>query len=221
MAADIQFLIFLFAERGSTNKKYTAKSIDQVKVITDWLIEKYDIDITINAPLASLPPDTVTIPRIVACFPAKICEYYHRGFGNTLATFHDLGIIRPENLSRAILCPHFTAIIPRDIVRNSTTIHYVEFLVHVIVDDILHKKIGNFTDLDNIFIYYSAEYNSPGTPQDSRMIFCSHMGLLSPAHDRFAEVIERQRDFAIAEIRQLRPTDPKLETVLTDLGRLI
>lgn len=220
MMADIEFLIFLFAERGSTNKKYTGKSIDQVKVITDWLVEKYGLDTDVNLPLTSLAPDTITIPRIVACFPGKICEYYHRGYGNSLATFHDIGIGRPGNLSRSVLCPHFTALMPRSIARVSNSMNYISFVIHIVVDDILHKKAENYTALDNILTYFSAEFNSPGTPHESRMNFCRHMGLLSPTGERFVEMLERQRDFCINAIRELRPNDPKLEAVITEVGRL-
>jgi hypothetical protein len=44
-----------------------------VKDITDWLFEKYGIDTTVNDPMASLDADLITVPRIVACFPGKIC----------------------------------------------------------------------------------------------------------------------------------------------------
>jgi hypothetical protein len=218
MAADIEFLIFLFVERGSTNRNYTTKSLGEV---AGWLIEKYKIDITVNKPLTALAPDVVTLPRIVACFPGKICEYYHRNYGNTLATFLDIGLMRPEGVSRALLCPHFTALIPQEVVRVSSTIHYVSFLVHVVVDDILHKKVGNYTELENIFIYYSAEYHAAWTPQDARISFCDHMGLLTPDRALFLPVIEHLRDFAIQRIRQLRPGDPHLEAVIQDLNRLV
>jgi hypothetical protein len=96
----------MFSERRSTNKKYTSKSTDTVKQMMDWMIEKYGINTTVNAPLTSLDPDTITIPRIVACFPAKIREYYHNGFGNSLVTFRDLGLSSGDGFSKSILCPH-------------------------------------------------------------------------------------------------------------------
>lgn len=220
MAFDIEFLIFLFAERGSTNAKYVQKSIPELGQITDWLIEKYGIDIHVNLPLTALDPDLVTLPRIVACFPAKIFEYYHRDFGNTLTTFHDIGIDEPGNLSRSILCPHFTALIPREVVRINYAIQMISFLVHVVTDDILHKKTGNYTELENIFIYYSAEYYTPGTPQRARVSFCRRMGLMLPDQPRFIQVLEGLRDHAERRIRILRPDDPQLERTIRDIKRL-
>jgi hypothetical protein len=73
MMNDIYFLIFLFVKPRSTNKKYTSKPLQQVKDITDWLSEKYWIDSTVNDPMASIDTDLITVPRIVACFPGKIC----------------------------------------------------------------------------------------------------------------------------------------------------
>jgi hypothetical protein len=189
MSYDIEFLIFLFAERGSTYRKYTSKSVDQIKVITDWLIEKYGMNTEVNLPLTALGPDIVTIPRIVACFPAKICEYYHRGYGNNLLGFFDLNIVDPAGISRAILFPHFTALIPQEIMREDRAFHFVCFLVYVIVDDVLHKKVGNFTPLENIFMYYSAEYHSPGTPQPARRGFCTKMGLRNIEETNFLDKI--------------------------------
>jgi hypothetical protein len=122
-----------------------------------------------------------------------------------LATFLDIGIKRPGDLSRSILCPHFTALIPREIMRNSTTMQYVCFLIHVIVDDILHKKAGNYTELENNLVNYSAQYHTPRTPKDPRIIFCDHMGLLNPARDYFIPMLENLRDSSIARIRALRP----------------
>jgi hypothetical protein len=149
----------MFPERGSTNKIYTFKSTDTVKQMMDWMIQKYGINTIVNAPLTCLDPDTITIPRIVACFPAKICEYYHNGFGNSLVTFRDVGLSSGDGISRSILCPHFAAIIPKEFIRLNNSKHFVSFLVHIVVDDMLHKK-------QDIFTYYCADFNSPGTPEE-------------------------------------------------------
>jgi hypothetical protein len=221
MVSDMEFLIFFFAKHGFTNRKYTSKSLEEVSMIAGWLIEKYGIDISVNLPLTAIAPDVVTLPRIVACFPAKVCKYYHLGFSNTLATFLDIGLVRPEGLSRSLLCPHFTALLPRELMRRSTTMQYVSFLVHVVTDDILHKKAGNYTDLENILIYYSAEYHNPCTPHDSRLVFCDHMGLLTPTRESFLPILENLRDSSISKIRALRPQDPRLENVIQELDRLV
>jgi hypothetical protein len=221
LASDIEFLIFSFLERGSTISKYKDKLPNTLKTITDWLVEKYKINITVNQPLTSLKPDIITIPRIVACFPGKVCQYFHLGLGNAPVTFLDLGITDSKNISRSVLCPQFTALIPREIMRSSTALHFISFLVHVVVDDDLHKKARNFTDLDNIFTYYCAEHNTPNTPQDSRVTVCSGINLLTHDRRRFIPILENQRDFCNNKIRQLRPTDPKLDIVLADLGKLV
>jgi hypothetical protein len=149
-----------------------------------------------------------------------VCEYFHLGYGNALVTFLDLGIRESKNISRSVLCPHFTSLIPREIMRSSTAFHLISFLVHVCVDDVLHKKARNVTDLDKIFTYYCDQYNTPATPQDARVSFCSTMNLLT--HDRrFIPILENQRDFCNNRIRELRPTDPKLDIVLAHLGRFV
>nr|QQM16266.1 putative nucleocapsid protein [Degsystermes virus] len=221
MAMDVEFIIFLFSERGSTNAKYTNKSLEQVTMIMNWMIEKYNINITVNAPMTALDPDMVTVPRIVACFPAKICEYFHRNYGNALATFIDIGIPQPGDISRSVLCPHFTALLPRDIMRRSTSMQVVSFLVHVVVDDVLHKKQGNYTPLENIFTYYSAEYHTPGTPQPSRIAFCRRMNLLTPDEAGFLPILEGAAVFCENRIRELRPNDPRRDAVIEQVKRLV
>jgi len=221
MVKDIEFLIFFFAEGGPTNTKYTAKSHKDISTITNWLIEKYKINITVNLPLTAIGPDVVTIPRIVACFPGKICEFFHRGYGNALVSFLELNIRNPENLSRCILCPHFTALLPTELMRISTDMHVISFLVHIIVDDVLHKKKGNYTPLENIYTRYAAEYHTPATPQDARVTFCRRMGLLTHDGRHFINQITDQTQWCLERIRVLRPNDPRLEQVIADVLRLV
>jgi len=221
MLKDVEFLIYFFAEGGPTNPKYTAKSRKEISTIINWLIEKYKIDITVNHPLTTIDPDVVTIPRIVACFPGKVCDYFHNGYGNAPVSFLDLNIRNPENLSRCILCTHFTALLPTELMRISTDMHVISFLVHIIVDDVLHKKKGNYTPLENIYTYYAAKYHTPTTPQEGRVMFCRRMGLLTHDGRHFINQITDQTQWCLERIRVLRPNDPKLEQVVADILRLV
>jgi hypothetical protein len=98
-------------------------------------------------------------------------------------------------MSRAILCPHFTALISREVMRVQTSMQIVSFLVHVIVDEVLNKKLGNYTPIDNILTHYAAEYHTPGTPQESRVALCTKMGLLTTKRLHFLPLIESIREF--------------------------
>lgn len=217
---DIEFIIYMFSERGSTNAKYTSKSTPALTKIAGWMVEKYGIDITINKPLSSLGPDVITVPRIVSCFPGKICEYFHRGFGNNLVTFTDLHLPEDQNLSRCLLCPHLTPLIPKELMRIENSFLRISFLVHLLVDNVLHKKAGNYTPLESILTYFKAEYNSNGTPEPGRAIFFSRMGLLNANETAIAQVILNQAEWAVGRIRALRPNDAKLEQTIQELARL-
>jgi hypothetical protein len=215
---DVKFIIFLFIERSVYN---TFKSIPQVAIIIKWLVEKYDLDINIHAPVTALGPDIVNIWRVMACFPAIVCRYYHEGFGYNFMSFHDLNIRADQGVTRAILCPYFTSLLPRDIIRRSRCGHYMSFLVHILADNVIHRKQQNFTGLRDMFTYYAAAYNCLGTPLGAREIFCQKVGLLNEAHTAFIPVIMENNDWYQARIRAFRPDDPHVEEVMRDLNYLI
>lgn len=221
LAADIELIIFLFAERGNAVQRVIEKSLPELTPIVECLITKYDLDITIHAPNTALAADVVSISRVVSCFPAKICEYYHRGYGNKLMTFADMQINAPAGLSQAVLCPHLTALLPKESVTLNPEIHFVFFLCHVLVDNVIHQKARNFTDLSQMFTYYAAEYRSDGTPQAARLRFCRIIHVVRPGLIDFAVALMNAIAGAQARIRALRPNDPNLDRVIEDLRHLI
>lgn len=48
-------------------------------------------------------------------------------------------------------------------------IHALMLYVAVKLDDIIHKKEKNFTSLEDLVTYYKAGYQSPATPERSRL----------------------------------------------------
>lgn len=220
LAKDVEMIIFLFAERGNAVQKINAKSIGEVGRLMNWLEQKYELDTTQHASGTSLDPDMVTISRVVSCFPIKICEYFHRGFGKALFSFIDLHIVPPAALSRSILCPHIVAMLPREYVETELSAHYVFFYGHCLVDRVIHRKTRAFSGLKEIFTYYSAEFRTPITSQVSRKNFVTSVAIAAAqGHTPIACIVN-----AVAacrdSIRRDYANDPDLETVIASLNTL-
>lgn len=218
MMKDMQFLIMLFATRGSSIDKITRKSEPNLKEILDILTVKYNLDPGAREPNKPLPPDTVTIPRIACCFPALTAQIFHKGYGRVLYTVADLHL--PAGTSRALCTTFITSCLPRVWITQSSAFHYITFLAAVITDDVLHRKDKSFSDLSVIFTYYSAAYNSPAVPEASRAAFCVSFAISNPTATGFkAEILQANAQCA-QTIRDRRPNDPDLEHVMAQLLEL-
>lgn len=221
MAKDIEMIIFLFAERGNTVQKIAEKSIPAIKKIMDWLTAKYQLDTAPHEPGTPLEPEVVTISRVVSCVPMKLCEYFHRGYGNALYKFNDIGITEvPEGFSRTILTPHLVSMLPQSFVNQVELCHQVFFLAHVRVDMVLHRRRGNFTPLKDIFTYYAAEFNTPISSQEAREKFFSYVGYRTGNDGRPVNAFHGSGRRAIDMLIALVGQDPNFEQVMDDLGHL-
>jgi hypothetical protein len=92
--------------------------------------------------------------------------------------------------------------------------HFVSFLVHIVVDDMVHKK-------QDIFTYYCADINSPGTPEQGSQSFCVRMGLVAPWSVRFLPQVEGLKQFCAEKISHLRSDDTKVSPIMDELEHLI
>ncbi|KAL1509946.1 hypothetical protein ABEB36_004610 [Hypothenemus hampei] len=158
LTTDIHFILFLFANRGCSVQKVLEKSTDQIRTVMDWLISKLNLDITENEPGRSLGPDIITIPRIAACFPTVFCNVFHAREAKPIVTLSQLNL--PESTSHAVLCPALASCVPPECIEKAENVHIVFFCVHVLLDDVLHKKDKRLTELDQMFAYYKAAYGS-------------------------------------------------------------
>lgn len=217
MARDVSFLCFLFSTRGSTWEKFQAKSIEQLSTITDWLKAKYQIDDSVNDANSSLDPDTVTIPRIAACFPVKMCEYMALGYGKQLCTIAQMGLGNIPNVSPAVLSPFFNCTLPHAWCIQGHAPHIFFLLLHVYVDNTIHKKERDYTDLDTMLTYYSAAFRTPGVPQVTRVRYAINSGLSNATGTGFSAAMIDAIPHANTLLRALRPTDPQLEVVIISL----
>lgn len=221
MAKDIEMIIFLFAERGNTVQKIVRKSIPAIGTIMDWMIAKYQLDVVPHDPGATLDPELVTISRVVSCMPMKLCEYFHRGYGNALYRFVDIGIPNaPNRFSRAILSPHLVSMLPARFVNQVDQCHDIFFLAHVRVDSVIHRRRGNYTSLRDIFVYYAAEYNTPISDQSARVRFFRKIGYVIGNEDTPIAAFTNAGQRAHNMLVELVGEDPNFDQVMDDLTRL-
>lgn len=222
MMEDITFIIFIFATRGSDWEKIRNRSIEQIKTVMGWMADKYGIDTSKNIAGASLKPEAVTVPRIAACFPMKVCDFFHKGFGKPLISMSELpdGNEFANVASKAILSSSFPACIPPAWVEKTSSIHYITFLVAVMNDDVLHRNDGKITSLTSMLSYYSACYRSNATPNKSRLAWCIARDFGDDENKKFNPLILKIVDSCHTMIGQLRANDPAIKSVLDDLGDL-
>ncbi|CAH0562804.1 unnamed protein product [Brassicogethes aeneus] len=171
MSTDIKMIIMLFCQRGNDVAKVSGKSKEGIKGLLDMLVTKYNIDSVKHAAGTTLPPDVITIPRIVACFPPFSCELFHHGQARRMFELSDLNITT-EGASAALLCPTMGCLYPSKFITLGTTnILHVAFLVAVKVDQIIYSKKHDLTRLDELARYFAAEYRTTITPAQTREKF--------------------------------------------------
>lgn len=223
MMEDITFIIFIFATRGSDWDKIKSKSVDQVKLVMSWMVDKYGLDTEKNNAGASLRPDAVTVPRVAACFPMKVCDFFHKGMEKPLISMIDLTSDADfiAATTKAILSSSFPACIPPTWVVKDSSVHYITFLVAVMNDEVLHRKDGHLTPLTSMLSYYSACYRSNETPLKSRVAWCSQKGLGNPQNTGFSADFLKIVDASHTKIMEKRSSDPALKTVIMELYNLV
>lgn len=214
MMTDVGFLIHVFAVRGNVWDKIMRKSTGQLKTILGWMKEKYNIDTTTRDPNTALASNVVTVPRMAACFPIKICDFYSMGVGKLLCGHYDIGVDVNAQFDLSIFCSFFPAMVTVEVSKNNPGIHLLLGLIAIVNDNVLHKKDKKYTDLDQILSYYQASYNSPVMPQSSRDRFLRKKRLIEPGSSKLIETLNGALSGATARITNLRPSDPSLNKVL-------
>lgn len=221
LAQDIELIIFLFAERGNTIRKIEAKSFPELRKVIDVLIAKYDLDVTPHPAGDALEPDVVSIARVVACFPIKICEYFHRGYGKLLCQPREIGFAATDNITKSVCCPHLVAMLPTAALRTTPRVHVIVFLCHLRVDEVIHRKDRRFTATDTMLTYYKAEFRTPITNQASRLGFCRMAGLVNADDDNFTNPVLAAVDPAVALLRLAIGNEADTNRVIGELELLV
>lgn len=221
MSRDITFLALIFSTRGSTWDKIIDKSVPELKDVLEWLKDKYQIDTTVHAAGKSLPPNVVTLPRIAGCMPLKMCELLVLNYGKRYCTLEQIGLNADLGINNAVLSPFFNCAIPISWCFAGRAPHIFNFLVHVYLDNTIHKKERDYTSLESMFTYYAAAFRTPGVPGASRIKYITNCGWKKQGSNSFKEEIIVLIEAANVLLRALRPDDPQLEVVIDDLKNLV
>lgn len=217
MMTDMAFLINVFSVRGNVWEKIMRKSTDNLKTILEWMRAKYNIDVNRRESNTALGTNVVTIPRMAACFPMKICMNYSAGIGKLLCGNYDIGIPVSAVIDPSIYCSFFPAMIPLDVTLANKGVHVLFGLIAVINDNVLHKKDKKFTDMDQILSYYQACHNSAVMPQRSRQNFMRARGLLQLGSYNLIQELKDAINTATDRIMALRGQDPSTNRVIEAL----
>lgn len=215
---DVQMIISIFGGRGATWKKLKDKSTQGLQQYLTWMEIKYNFDTSVHAGGTSLAPDLITIPRVIGCFPAVICQMYHKGIGKPIFPIGEICLTDAYAGSKAIMTPFFCSLIPRKFTKAGKGLHYFFFLVHVVIDNVIQKKHGNYTGLESIWTYYLAAYRSEATPEESRIKFCTSVGLID--NGQFIPDLVAANHASELAIRDLRQRDPNINQIMIDIGDL-
>lgn len=214
LARDIHFIILLFM-KGSSLEKFWSQSRVEIQRILEHLKVKLKLDTTKRNPECA---DTVTVARIVSCFPMVACKVFHNGEGKTPVSRAQIGL--DTTISRSVVCPYFPSIIFKDWVDVTNNINLLFFLVQVLNDDLLHEADKHYTTLSEMFDNYKASYNSPTTLAKSKKSFAQKVAITNVAADGYCTQLMNATQVAEASIRSRRPDDPKLDEVINKLKAL-
>lgn len=220
-AETVNFLLFIFVNRGCTWVKITAKISKPTSEFLELAKVALGLDTEEHPSSHALPPDTVTIARLAQCLPFIVLEFHHLGKAKLFFAKSRLGQ-GLENLSDVILCSLFNCVIPYSSKQHPVdkNPHFVCFLADVLMDGVINKKKEKLTDLDELFGYYAAGFHTEAVPPHARVHLLKHWGIANVTGDGVAELYCNKAGDAANQIRALRPEDPKLENVLKQIEEL-
>ncbi|KAG5869205.1 hypothetical protein JTB14_006529 [Gonioctena quinquepunctata] len=197
-SSDLHFIITVFALRGCRWDKITVKSVEGACKILEMLKEKLVLKTDPNTQGETLGLDDRSVARLTACFPLTICDIYDQGYGKPMVSMEQLSL--PNSISKAVQCPFLSSCLPREWIDKDKNVNLTFFLVHLCVDDLIHRTDKQITLLADMFQYYRASYDSTAAPAAARRTYCTKLGLKKAREDRFCEILENSAATSEAEI---------------------
>lgn len=209
---DMQFLCLMFITRGAAYDKIMKKSTKVMKACMGLLKVKYNINTTKRRPGQTVEASMITIPRIAASFPSITVGLFHKGFGRSIV---DPNILFPEmELPRALFSPMVPSLIPQ----HADAPLAILLAIAVRTDDILHQTEAK-TGLGALHQYLLASYNSTAMTEPVKQKCCANWEIIDRPNGgiAFKPEIIAARARAKTLIRDSRPNDPSLETILAQV----
>lgn len=212
---DMCFIILIFLQRGSSWDKISGKTNKGIVSILNHLKTKYRINTHKREAGASLASDTVTVPRIAACFPVRILQFIEMGVGRIMI---DKSELTNDDIPKWLLHPAAASVLPTKPAFDKTAkLIIVTFGVCVLTDNLLHRKDGKYTPLAQIIAYLEAARQTAAVPEKARAEFLKAVKFYTPiGGDKYRE--GKDMPSIDAELWQeailsLRPDDTGAEVV--------
>ncbi|KAG5877608.1 hypothetical protein JTB14_010295 [Gonioctena quinquepunctata] len=132
----------------------------------------------------------------------------YKAIGKLMVSHEQAGL--SDTVSKALLCPNFTSCIPI----------LLFFLIQLIVDDVIHRGDENITNLDDMFNYYRAAYDSLAMPSVSTVKYCTSIAVANVTNNGFSTPIVQAAILAEDKMRSRRPNDAALAKFIQNLEEL-
>uniref|UniRef100_S4PH54 Uncharacterized protein n=1 Tax=Pararge aegeria TaxID=116150 RepID=S4PH54_9NEOP len=236
LSRDLNFLIMMFLLRNNHISKIIQKSIQGLSSILEMLKEKYDINDEIRRSGTALGSKDVTLPRMAGVLPSVAVYMFHQRAVKEIVPYSTIpgvtdstdvdtdastsaaGVQTDSHMTHAICCPFLPSLHPK-IKPGQKHLHALMLYVAIRLDDIIHKKEKNFTPLSDLMTYYKAGYESPATPEKSRVEVCKKIGLITRVGNDFHSESLRITQQCYQVLKGMRTEDPHhavmLETART------
>ena len=169
---DMAILIGIYLSRGTNLAKIYKTCIKSVCDFIDIMMVVYSIHMRKageKVERRSLDNDTVTLPRIAACFPIITVKMFNEGIGKTICADYGLG-----DVDRCLLSPMMIAILPLE---KSDTAHHIILWKSCMDDKVLHKKDKKLTLPKQLVVYHMANHKSKAIQPNDRIKACVEFGL--------------------------------------------
>lgn len=177
---DIALMIAIFIERGDEVSKMHLESTPLFKKIIAELIATYDLK---DKP--SKDPTVITLSRVASTFPHIACAYMEVAINPPISTTDLLKHVC-EDYPKVMMCPHFTALIPRDhlITKNLLCAHGVfnyYFTLKIADKKLIQQETSAI--VQNVWIYMNIIHQGSYFDLDSQIFYLQSMGIISSANN--------------------------------------
>ncbi|CAH2089895.1 unnamed protein product [Euphydryas editha] len=139
----------------------------------------------------------ITLPRVAGIMPAVAVKLFHLRIVKETVPFLTISGVKYDdeltadtdaeasgpagskisNITHAICCPFLPSLHPKS-AKGPSHIHGLMLYVAIKLDEIIHRKEKDFTELEDLVTYYKAGYDSPVTPESTRLDVMRKIGLM-------------------------------------------
>ncbi|XP_044012223.1 uncharacterized protein LOC122855122 [Aphidius gifuensis] len=172
-ADEMNWLIIILLTRGSNVKKIINKSTKALSKVLTYLVYKYNVSTSDNRVELRNSPDTVTLPRVAACFPQVTVNLFYQGIGKAImeipSYFGELPV------PKVVLSRCFASVMPT---KKGETLHHLIIWINYRNDLVIHQtQPKKLTPISLLISYHITAFQSKVVSEDYRDEIFEKMGL--------------------------------------------